>query len=29
MAAFAAAGFSVTPRWVFDGRQSLFRLVPA
>lgn len=28
-AAFAAAGFTVTPRWAFDGRQSLFRLVPA
>jgi hypothetical protein len=29
LAAFAAAGFKVTPRWAFDGRQSLFRLVPA
>jgi hypothetical protein len=29
LAAFAAARFTVTPRWAFDGRQSLFRLVPA
>ncbi len=28
MAAFATAGFAATPRWAFDGRQSLFRLVP-
>jgi len=28
LAAFAAAGFAATPRWAFDGRQSLFRLAP-
>jgi hypothetical protein len=28
MAEFATAGFAATPRWAFDGRQSLFRLVP-
>jgi Sulfotransferase family len=29
MTTFAAAGYAATPRWAFDGRQSLFRLAPA